>query len=69
MDRRAHAVAKLEMAGHEVGVEVREDDVLDRQAGPRRVLDVLIDVPARIDDDGGVGSLVADQVGRLGQPR
>jgi hypothetical protein len=34
---------------------------------PGRVVDVLVDVPTRVDDDGGACPLVADQVGRLRQ--
>ena len=55
------------MAGHEVRVEVGQDDVLDREAIPRCVVDVLADVPTRVDDDGGARPLVADQVRGLRQ--
>ena len=50
IDRRAGAIAQLEMAGDEVGVEVREEDVRDSQAVLPGERDVLIDVALRIDD-------------------
>src|SRR3989304_6012708 len=52
VDARAGAVAQLEVAGDEVGVEVREDRVLDAQAQGLGVGEVLIDVALRVHDRG-----------------
>ena len=64
-DPGARLAGELEVAGEEVGVEVRVDDPDDRQTARRRVVEVLRDVTARVDDDGLSGRLVADEVGRL----
>ena len=63
VDRRALALAKLEVAGHEVGVEVRQEHVLDPAAQPPGVLEVLLDVALRIDHGRVAARLVGDQVG------
>ena len=57
------------MAGDEIGVEMCEEDVLDREAVFGGEGDVLVDVALRIDDGGGGGLFVADQVRRVGQTR
>jgi hypothetical protein len=67
VDGRPHALLQFQMAGHEVRVEMGQDDVLDREAIPRRVVDVPVDVTTRVDDDGRACPLVADQVRRLRQ--
>ena len=67
MDGRAAAVAQFEMAGDEVGVEVREEDVTDLEAELVSVVEILLDVALRVDDDGGVAGFVAEQVGGVGE--
>ena len=62
IDRRAGAIAQLEVAGNEVGVEVREEDVLDPQAMLGGEREVLIDVTLRVDDGRRARLLVADQI-------
>ena len=61
IDRRAGAIAQLEVTGDEVGVEVREEDVRDPQAVLGGEREVLIDVALRIDDGRRVRLLVADR--------
>ena len=51
MDGCAALVAQLEMAGNEVGVEVREEDVANLEAEFFSVRYVLMDVALRVDDD------------------
>ena len=58
---------QLEMAGHEVGVQMRLDHVPDLQPVCLGVLQVLAHVPLRVDDNGVAGGLVTDEVGRVGQ--
>ena len=50
VDAGAGAVAQLEVSGEEVGVQVREHDVPDRQAVFLRVGQVLVDVALRVHD-------------------
>ena len=59
------ALGQLTVAAHEVGVEVRLDDVADAQALRLGLGQVLLHVAARIHDRGL--ALGADQVGRVGQ--
>src|SRR5207248_4149129 len=62
---RARPVAQLQMARKEVGVEVRQKDVLDVEpvlAGER---EVLVDVALRIDDGCDLRLLVGDEVRRV----
>ena len=65
MNPRAGAIAQLEMSGEEVGVEVRQEDVANLQAGLLGIGDVGIDVTLRIDDDGCAARWIADQVRRV----
>ena len=58
---------EFEVAGQEVGVEVRLDDPLDREAARRRVVEILPDVALRIDDDRATGARVADEIRRVRQ--
>ena len=67
VDRRARAVAQLEVAGEEVGVEVRQDDVLDPAAEPLGVREVLVDVALRVDHGGDAAALVGDEVGGMSE--
>ena len=62
-DRRARAAGQLPVARHEVGVDVRLDDVADLEAVPRRRLQVGVDVPPGVDDRRDAA--VADEVGGL----
>ncbi len=62
IDRRAHPIAQFQVPGHEIGVQVRQQHVPDSQAVLRGELEVLIDVPLRIDHGGHARRLVADEV-------
>jgi hypothetical protein len=62
VDGGAYAVAQFEMAGDEVGVEMGEEHVLDLKIVFDGEGQVLVDVPLGIDNGGGAGVLVADQV-------
>ncbi len=48
-DLGADPVAELQVAGEEVGVEVREEDMLDPAAHGLGVCEVLVDVALRVD--------------------
>ena len=61
-DLGAGRFGKFEVAGEEVGMEVRLDDQLDGHAEFLGVGHVLADITLRIDDHGAAGGLVADQV-------
>jgi hypothetical protein len=67
MDRGAAAIAELEVAGNEVGVEVREEYVTDLQAELFSVVEILLDVALGVDDDGGVAGFVAEEIGGVGE--
>ena len=67
VDPRAGAVAQFEVPGHEVGVEVREEHVLDAQPVLGGEREVVIDVTLRVDHRGAVRLLVADQVRGVGE--
>jgi hypothetical protein len=60
-------VGELEVAGQEVGVEVGLDDAVDAEPVRIRVVEVLADVALGVDDDGGTGRVVTDQVRGVGQ--
>ena len=62
VDRRAGAVAQLEMSRDEVGVQMREEHVRDSKAVLSGEGQVLIDVALRIDNGRRPGLLVADEV-------
>ena len=67
VDRRAGTIAQLEMTRDEVGVQVGQQDVFDREAVLRRKGEVLVDIPLGIDDGRDMGELVTDQVRRVGE--
>ena len=67
MDGRAAAVAQLQMAGDEVGVEVGEEDMADLEAKFFGVGQILLDVALGVDDDGGRTGFVSEQVRGVGQ--
>jgi len=62
VDPRALPVAQLQVARHEIGVEVREEDVAD--AAPERPsrLEIAVDVALRIDDRRLAALLIGDQI-------
>jgi hypothetical protein len=64
---RAGTGPDLEVAGHEVGVDVGQDDPFDREAPGRRLVQVHADVAPGVDHDGPAGGLVADHVRGLRQ--
>ena len=67
VDLRAHAIAQLEVACQEVGVQMREQHMLDPAAAALGVGDVVVYVPLWIDDRRDAGCLVGDQIGRMGE--
>ena len=69
IDGRADAIAQFEMPGDEIGVEMGEEDVLDGEGVFGGEGEVLIDVALRIDNGGGAGCLVANEVGSVRQAR
>jgi hypothetical protein len=64
-DLGARARGQLLVPAHEIGVEVRLDHVLDGEAVRARLLDVLVDVPPRVDDRRL--PLGADEIRRVSQ--
>ena len=62
VDRRAGPVAQLQVAGDEIGVKVRQDDMPNLEAVCAGKGEVLVDVALGIDDDRGVRRLVADEI-------
>ena len=66
-DPRPRGRGELQVPGEEVGVEVGVDDTDDAKAVRGRVVQVVLDVPARVDDDRLPGGRVPDQVGGLGE--
>ena len=65
MTRRLLSLAlggALLLAGDEVGMKVREEDVLDRETMLGSEREVLINIALRVNDRGGVRPLVADEV-------
>ena len=69
VDRRPGLVTQLDVAGDEVGVEVREEDVLDRVSAGLGVGQVVVDVALRIDHRGRLRLLVGDHVRGVRQAR
>ena len=67
VDGRARAVAQLQVPGHEVGVEVREQHVADPHAEPAGVAQVLVDVALRVDDRRRPAALIRDEIGGVGE--
>ena len=60
-------IAKFEVSGEEVSVEVGEKGMSDSESEFLGVDQVLVDVALGIDDDGGTALLVSEQVGGVGQ--
>ncbi len=65
MNRRPGEVAQLEVARKEVGVEVRQDDMLDPEAEPGGIREIAVDVALRVDHRGETALLVADEIGGM----
>lgn len=65
IDHRADAISKLEMSCDEIGMEMRQEHVADRQSlfgGERQI---LIDVALRVDDRSRLRLIVADEIRRV----
>ncbi len=60
-------IAQLQMASHEVGVEVSEEDMADLEPQFFRVAQILLNIALGIDDDRGGAGFVAQQVGGVGE--
>ena len=69
IDGGADAVAQFEMTGDEIGMEMREDDMLDLQMMLGGESNVLIDVALGIDNSGDGGLRIADEVGSVREAR
>ncbi len=67
IDGRAATVPQFQMAGHEIGVKVGQEDVADLQAEFLGIGQVLLDIALRVDDDRGRAGLVSDQIGSVCQ--
>src|SRR5437868_715408 len=67
VNARARSIAKLEMAGEEIGVKVRQHDVANVEAVLGSERKVLINVTLRVDDNRGVRALVANEIGGVRQ--
>ena len=69
IDRRAHAIAQLQMPGDKIGVEMRQEYVLDleRVFGGKR--NVLVGVALRVNDGRRACRLVSNHVGSVRQAR
>src|SRR5690349_7564717 len=63
----ADAITEFEMACDEIGVEVRQEDVLDVKFVLGGEREVLIDVSLGVDDGGLAGCFVADEVRGVGE--
>jgi hypothetical protein len=67
VDRGPGPVAELDVARDEVGMEVGEEDVLDRVAARLGIGQVPVDVTLRIDHRGGLRLFIRDHVRRMRQ--
>jgi hypothetical protein len=67
MDGRAATVAQLQVAGDEVGVKMREEDVANLEAEFFCIGQVLLDIALGVDDDGGRAGLVSEQIRSVGK--
>lgn len=63
----ANAVAEFEVASYEIGVEMRQDDVLDLEAVFGSEVEIALDVALGIDDNCDAGGFVANQIGGVGE--
>jgi len=69
IDGSADAGAEFEMAGEEIGVEMGEEDVLDGEGVLGSEGAVLVDITLRIDDGGGAGGLISDEIVSVNEAR
>jgi hypothetical protein len=67
IDPGADPVAKLEVSGKEIGMEMRQENVPDAAANRLGVGHVLVDVALRVDDRGDACILIGDEVRRVGE--
>ena len=67
MNRGAAAVSQFQMSGDEIGVEMGQEYVPDLKPEVRGIVQVLLDVALRIDDDRRRASLVAEKIRSVGQ--
>src|SRR5262249_4043982 len=67
VNRRAGAIAQLEMSRDEVRMQMREEDVADGELVLVREREITIDVALWIDDRGGSRRFIADEVRRVRQ--
>ena len=65
VDRRAGAIAQLQVAGQEVGMEMGEEDVRDPQPVFRGEGEVTVHVALGVHDGRDSGGFIPDQVGRV----
>ncbi len=69
IDGRARAIAQLQMAGDEIGMQMGQEDVPDGERVFGGEFHVLIDVPLRIDNGCRARRFVSNQVGGVRQAR
>src|SRR4051794_31880579 len=62
VDFGAATISQFEMAGYEIGVEMRKEDVSDLEADIPGVGQVILDIALRINDRRGCTGLVSEQV-------
>src|SRR4029077_10756987 len=67
INRRAGAIAQLQMSRKKVCVKMRQDDMANRQTMFGRKRKVLIDIALRIDDGGCAALGVGNQIRRVRQ--
>ena len=65
IDLRPDPIAQLEMAGDEIGVKVREDDVTNPQGVVLGKRDIFVDVALRVDHHRLAGLFVSNQIRRV----
>jgi hypothetical protein len=66
-DLGTRALGQLRVARDEVGMHVGQEHQIDREALLLGLVEVLLDVAARVDDDRAPGGRISDQVRGLGQ--
>jgi len=69
IDACAHAIAQLEVPGNEIGMQMRQEYVLDLETVLSRESDVLFGVALRVDDGRCTRLLVSNNVGSMRQTR
>ena len=66
-DLGAAALREFEVARDEIGVKMRQKDILDLETQSLGFVEIEIDVAARIDADGSPCRRISDEVGGLGE--